>query len=237
MSVEENAETHRAAYAGAGLLAGMGQTLPVDPLAIADLAQHWVIPAADTATPRALSLGMPPVPAYQKRFWYRQFLKIKQLVPGSLRRYGRDALLRYQYRTWRVLHLDHHAKSSGVQLLKRSLNETTWLVRRDPQFDFALKPVPAGKVRLIRFRILQELEGESTAQIFWTHSPDASFDETRSVRVALDGRVGEWRECLLRLDSPRVGPLWRAGELIYRLRFVPMDTPGVISIGPIEMGG
>jgi glycosyltransferase involved in cell wall biosynthesis len=240
MSLEEDSEAHRRAYVDAGLLANMGQTLGVDPLAIADLALHWEIPAADTTSRegKQLSPGMPPVPAYQKQFWYPQFVKIKRFIPASLLRYGRDALLRYQYRTWRVLHVDRQAKSSGVRLLKRGLNETTWVVRgRDPQFVFALNPVPARTVRLIRFRMLQELECEATAQIFWTHSPDAAFDETRSARVALDGRAGEWHEYLLNLDSPMVGPLWRAGELIYRLRFVPIDSPGVFSVGPIEMGG
>src|SRR5207237_10860082 len=143
------AEAHRQAYLDAGLLANLGQPLRADPLAIADLARHWITPSSDASTPGAqLSPGMLPVPAYQKQFWYRQFVKIKQFVPGSVRRFGRDALLRYQYRTWRVLRLDRQAKSTGVRLLKRSLNETTWLVPgRDPQFVFTLKPVPAREVR------------------------------------------------------------------------------------------
>jgi hypothetical protein len=55
--------------------------------------------------------------------------------------------------------------------------------------------------------------------------------------MILDGKPGEWREYLLRLDSPGLGPLWRAGELIYRLRFDPIDQPGIICLGPFELGG
>jgi hypothetical protein len=75
------------------------------------------------------------------------------------------------------------------------------------------------------------------AQVYWTHSPDEAFDERRSARMILDGKPGEWREYLLRLDSPGLGPLWRAGELIYRLRFDPIDQPGIICLGPFELGG
>jgi hypothetical protein len=238
LSLEENAEAYRRTYAEAGLLPA-GQTIRVDPHAVADLAQHRVKSASSSTTEQGTphSPGV-PVPDYQQEFWYRQFLKIKRFIPGQFRRYGRDRLLRHQYQTWRVLYPDRQARSSGVRLLKRGFNETTWLVRsRDPQFVFRLEPVQTRNVRLIRFRILQDLECEAMAQVYWTHSPDEAFDEMRSARMILDGKPGEWREYLLRLDSPGLGPLWRAGELIYRLRFDPIDQPGIICLGPFEMGG
>lgn len=155
-----------------------------------------------------------------------------------MRRYGRDALLRHQYRTVRVLRPERQATATGLALVKRGLAETTWRVdERDARFVFTLDPVPAAAVNLLRFRMLQEVEREGAARIYWTHAPDQAFDETRSVSIALNGQPGVWREYLLRLDTAKVRPQWRAGERIHRLRFDPIDHPGIIALGPIELGG
>ena len=238
-SLHQNADEYRKLYADEGFVERLAQPREPEPRAIANLAAHWSErnrPSNGLAT--AAAFAQPPDPAYQKQLWYQQFLKIKRLVPGSIRRYGRDTLLRYQYQTFRVLRPEKQAKTSGVRLIKRGLAESTWMVRsRDPQFVFTLDPLSSGKVKLLRFRMLQELDLIGSAQIYWTHGPHEPFDETRSATVQLNGHAGVWGEYLLRLDGGKVGPAWRKGEKIYRLRFDPIDQPGIISLGPIELGG
>jgi hypothetical protein len=209
------------------------------PLDLAALATSWTQATLSPARERSTDTHAAVVdPAYQKAHWYRPFLKVKRLVPGPLRRAGRDVLLRYQYKTWRVLHANRHAEVNGLSLVKRGLNEATWAIHDpDARIVFAVGPVSTRSVRLIRFRLRRENENEAFAQIFWTHSPGGAFDPTRSIRVSLDSPTGEWREYLLRLDAPRVVQAWRAGEHVYSLRFDPSSVPGVISLGPIELGG
>jgi hypothetical protein len=237
-TLQENAETHRALYGSAGLAERLRGELPAHPRAIADLAAHWSEARLRAAKGQAAAFAHAPEPEYQRRGWYRRFLQIKPFIPARVRRYGRDMLLRHQYRTVRVLRPDREAQASGVTLLQRRLAETTWMVQdRDAQFVFILDPIAASEVKLLRFRMLQQAESESSARIYWTHAPGEAFDEKRSTSVELNGRAGEWREYLLRLDSAKLGASWRAGERIHRLRFDPIDRPGVISLGPIELGG
>jgi GT2 family glycosyltransferase/glycosyltransferase involved in cell wall biosynthesis len=237
-SLQENADRHRTLYERAGLAKGLTGELRPDPRGIADLAAHWADARPRPPKGQVAAFAHAPDPDYQKRGWYRAFLQLKPLIPAGARRYGRDLLLRYQYRTVRVLRPDREAQASGVTLLKRGLAETTWRVQDGAaQFVFTLDPLATSRVKLLRFRMLQEADQQSSARIYWTHAPGEAFDDKRSTSVELNGRAGVWGEYLLRLDTAKLGASWRAGERIHRLRFDPIDRPGVISLGPIELGG
>ena len=239
VTLEENAEAHRTVYARSGVLSRLDRLVVTAPIDLAALAASWTEPTDKPTRKQAMETHVAVVdPTYQKAQWYRTFLKVKPLIPGPLRRAGRDVLLRYQYKTWRVLHPNRDGEVNGLRLLKRGVNEATWAIDdANARITFDVGPVPTRSVRLIRFRLLRQNQNEAFAQIFWTHSPDEGFDANRSVRVSLDSRTGEWREYLLRLDTPQVAQAWRAGENVYGLRFDPSNVPGIISLGPIELGG
>ena len=67
--------------------------------------------------------------------------------------------------------------------------------------------------------------------------PGQPFDEERSLSLLLDAPAGEWRDYIVHLDAPGVADLWRQGRQVVRLRLDPIDLPGVIQLGTIELGG
>lgn len=135
-----------------------------------------------------------------------------------------------------ILVLNSAVQGTPVNLRMVQKSESTVLFEAesaDPRLIFNVQ-IDTANVNEFRFFLRRENAGVAHAQLFWSTAGDAGFSEERSSLVYLDGPAGEWREYRLRLDSSDLAPVWRRGDVLH-LRFDPIDRPGVIELGRLEL--
>jgi hypothetical protein len=178
-----------------------------------------------------------PVLSHYERWWYPAYERVAALVPPALRRWARARIAERQWPTVRTLRFDRRTATSGLEILPANGGTHRFRARdRDPSFVFAPDPIPTRHARIVRFEMRTEASrGHLYAQLFWVHAPEEGFSEEKSVHIPLDAADGGWHEYTLRVDDTDRGALWDAGETIRRLRFDPLNAPGVIELRDLRL--
>ncbi|MGQ0505686.1 MAG: glycosyltransferase, partial [Myxococcaceae bacterium] len=231
-SVQDNAEAYRALYTRLEMLRA-----PPEVPFYSTKHMHELVAVRER--PVALPHGGGPAaapPKYQSSLWYPAFRRVKPLIPDQVRELGRRVLTRGQRKVFRInkLQLNENAMRD-VEVRKRGL--TTHLFEStssDPQFVFSATALDPGRVRAVRFRLRHHSSGRPTAQIFWTHSEEEGFKETKSASVSLESPAGTWGDYVVNLDSPTVYPVWMGKGQLFYLRFDPLDAPGSFEVSDLE---
>ena len=225
----QNAEEHRKIYKAAGFYRFDEKPLPIKPEYLHELADRRKHPETKTLPGDALH-------KYQRNLLYPYFLKIRHLIPKSFRQWGKSLLVNREKRIKRKFDLDRFSGSvKGLRLIYRGHQGSKYeSLSDDPQFILKSNPFPSNAVQSIRFRISRGMAGYAFSQIYWTHATEESFSEQKSAKIFLNSKTNVMEEYILDLSSPNLSA-WRAGERIFRLRFDPVNLPGVIEIGSLEL--
>jgi GT2 family glycosyltransferase/glycosyltransferase involved in cell wall biosynthesis/SAM-dependent methyltransferase len=213
----------------------LGTAARPEPLSLG--ARRELFVAADRAAhePREVQ-PPPPVLSHYDRWWYPVYERIAALVPLAFRRWARARIAERQWPTVKTLRFDRRAATSGLEVLPPNGGAHRFRAcDRDPSFVFAPEPIPTRRARIVRFEMRTEARGHLYAQLFWAHAPEEGFSEEKSIHIPLDAADGAWHEYTLRVDDTDRGALWDAGEAIRRLRFDPLNAPGVIELRELRL--
>jgi GT2 family glycosyltransferase/glycosyltransferase involved in cell wall biosynthesis len=225
-TIDENIGAHRALYERLGFRRSLD----------AELRPEWLHELTDRLTPSPGSSVQPGrQPAWREKLQPMISL-VRPWVPSAVRALGKGLLQRIADRPLHALHAAKKVATTGLRLQKRRGDTATYEAQTaDPQLHFTVR-VPSDRVNELRFRMRRSTDGVAYAQLFWATEGASGFSEDRSALVQLDGPIGEWREYRLRLDSAGLAERWRCGTIAH-LRFDPIDQPGVIELGKLELLG
>ena len=77
-----------------------------------------------------------------------------------------------------------------------------------------------------------EADAGAYAQLYWS-GPGEEFCEDRSLRIPV--AAGDWREYVVHIDRTDRRELWDAEDEIQRLRFDPLNAPGMIELRELRL--
>jgi GT2 family glycosyltransferase/2-polyprenyl-3-methyl-5-hydroxy-6-metoxy-1,4-benzoquinol methylase len=229
-TIAQSAAQHRELYASLGF----GSRLD------AELRREWLHELSDRSAALAIASPEASAPVAQPK-WLRRLEPalgaVRPFLPQRFRRAGKALVKRIIGRPVVVLNSAANASRTGLRLLGRDgahakfESQTT-----DPQLVFSIRPVDSEQIKELRFSLKREGNSFAQAQFFWASRPQDGFSEERSATIQLDGPAGEWHQYRLRLDGDGIGARWRSGRVAH-LRFDPIDQPGIIELGRIELLG
>jgi len=160
---------------------------------------------------------------------------IQRLLPNRLRPIGGRILKRIAARPVLVLNPVQAASVVGLKLVQKNGSTAKYESEStDPQLLFDVRRLAPARVHEFRFRLRRPVAGIAHAQLFWASDSEPGFTEERSAVMLLDAGAGEWRDYVLRLDTSDVAARWRCGN-VRQLRFDPIDQPGIIELGRMEL--
>jgi GT2 family glycosyltransferase/glycosyltransferase involved in cell wall biosynthesis len=181
-----------------------------------------------------------PSPGYANAWWYPHAERMKPYVPESFRQAVRRRLSGDGAKDVIRFRLPGPRARVGAELtLARRYLRTTQLTSHgvDPYLLLDLEPLDPHRVKLLRFNLWCSTHEDAFAQLYFRHAEQRDFDEARSIRVPLQGRLGAWQEYVARLDadSDRRARAWYEGGPIVALRFDPINVPGLLGLGELAL--
>ncbi len=116
------------------------------------------------------------------------------------------------------------------RFLKRSFRSTGL----DPFVVLQPRRIETAPADFIRFKVMLQCEGRMKGRLYWAHEHE-HFSEAKSMVISFQGRPGKTQDVVVDLRKWPGNERWYSGEFIERLRFDPLDRPGMIRIEEIAV--